>query len=329
MPIPRPYRISIVVPVYNEVSSLPQLYREIADAMRALPEYPYEVIFVDDASTDGSFAAIQELATLDSEHVRGVLLRRNFGQTAAMAAGFDLATGEVILPMDGDLQNDPADIPRFIDLINEGYDLVSGWRERRNDPYFSRVLPSRLANGLISFITGVHLHDFGCTMKAYHRDIIAHMSFYGEMHRLLPAVASWAGARIAEIPVNHRARVHGYSKYGIGRTVSVILDLFTVKFMLSYATKPMRVFGGAGLIFFGLGLASGVVSLVEKYTPPYQDVTSSGWMFIAIFLMLGGMQFLSIGLLGEIGIRTYFESQRKPIYTVRETAPALKDDSVV
>ncbi|MBI1320192.1 MAG: glycosyltransferase [Candidatus Hydrogenedens sp.] len=325
MPEPQPYRISIVIPVYNEESSLPQLCAEIIAAMQALPEYPYEIIFVDDASTDRSFPVIEELSAQHPGLVGGVQLRRNFGQTAAMAAGFDLATGEVILPMDGDLQNDPADIPRFIEQINAGFDLVSGWRVKREDPYVSRVLPSRMANGIISFITGVHLHDYGCTMKAYHRAVIEHISFYGEMHRLLPAVASWGGARITEIQVNHRPRMHGKSKYGIGRTISVILDLFTVKFLLTYATKPMRVFGGVGLVLAALGIASGVVSVVEKITPPYQDVTSSGWMFIAIFLMLGGLQFLSIGLLGEISIRTYFESQRKPTYTVRRKLPIQQD----
>lgn len=310
-------RISIVVPVHNEAESIPVLLREIDAAMTALPGVGHEVIFVDDASTDGSLALIKELAERHPGHVGFVALRRNFGQTAAMAAGFDACTGEVVIPMDGDLQNDPADIPKLLAKMAEGYDLVSGWRARRQDAFFSRVLPSRIANGVISWTTGVHLHDYGCTLKAYHRDVVEHIAFYGEMHRLLPALARWAGASIAEVEVNHRPRVHGRSKYGIGRTFSVLLDLVTVKFLMDYATKPMRVFGGTGLMLFGLGGLSGLVTALQKLTPPYQDVTSSPWMYITIFLLLGAMQLFSMGLLGEIAIRTYYESQHKPIYTVK------------
>lgn len=310
-------RISIVVPVHNEAESIPELLREIDAAMTTLPGVDHEVIFVDDASTDASLDLIKELAERHPDHVGFVALRRNFGQTAAMAAGFDACTGEVVIPMDGDLQNDPADIPKLLAKMAEGYDLVSGWRARRQDAFFSRVLPSRIANAVISWTTGVHLHDYGCTLKAYHRDVVEHIAFYGEMHRLLPALARWAGASIAEVEVNHRPRVHGRSKYGIGRTFSVLLDLVTVKFLMDYATKPMRVFGGTGLILFGLGGLSGVVTAIQKFTPPYQDVTSSPWMYITIFLLLGAMQLFSIGLLGEIAIRTYYESQRKPIYTIK------------
>jgi glycosyltransferase involved in cell wall biosynthesis len=313
-----PQRISIVVPVHNEAASLPVLHGEIAAAFAALPQHAWEVLFIDDASTDDSLAVIRSLVAADPAHVGVIALRRNFGQTAAMAAGFDACTGDVVIPMDGDLQNDPADIPRLLEKMAEGYDLVSGWRARRQDDYLSRVLPSRVANALISWITGVHLHDYGCTMKAYHRDVVRHITFYGEMHRLLPALASWAGATIAEIEVNHRPRVHGRSKYGLGRTFSVVLDVLTVKFLLDYATKPMRVFGGLGLLLVALGSVSGAVSFFQKVLPPHQDVTSSPWMFIAIFLFLGGTQFISLGLLGEINIRTYFESQHKPIYTVKE-----------
>lgn len=321
-------RISIVIPVHNEADSLRELHAEITAAMQALPEISYEVLFVDDASTDGSRALIRTLMQEDPEHVGLLALRRNFGQTAAMAAGFDACTGQVVIPMDGDLQNDPADIPRLLAKMAEGYDLVSGWRARRQDPYLSRILPSRIANGVISRITGVRLHDYGCTLKAYHREVVEHIAFYGEMHRLLPALARWAGASIAEIEVNHRPRIHGRSKYGIGRTFSVLLDLLTVKFLMDYATKPMRVFGGAGLTLFALGGVSGGISLLQKLTPPYQDVTSSPWMFIAIFLLLGGTQFLSLGLLGEIAIRTYYESQQKPIYTLKEKSlpPAPAQD---
>lgn len=311
-------RVSIVVPVHNEAESLVQLHAEITAVMGALTDSAYEILFVDDASTDNSLAVMNGIAGFDPAHVGVVALRRNFGQTAAMAAGFAAATGEVIIPMDGDLQNDPADVPRLLEKMGEGYDLVSGWRRRREDPLFSRVLPSRMANALISWFTGVQLHDYGCTLKAYHRDVVEHIAFYGEMHRLLPALARWSGARIAELEVNHRARIHGRSKYGIGRTFSVLLDLLTVKFLLDYATKPMRVFGGIGLGAMLLGALSGMVSLAQKILPPHQDVTSSPWIFIAIFLTLGGVQFLSLGLLGEISIRTYFESQQKPIYIIKE-----------
>ena len=317
----QPYRISIVIPVYNEQESLPRLHEEITSAMQSLPEHPYEIIFVDDCSSDDSFETIRSLRESDPDHVGAVQLRRNFGQTAAMSAGFDTATGEVIIPMDGDLQNDPADIPRFIAGIDEGFDLVSGWRVNRQDAFLTRKVPSRIANGIISWFTGVHLHDYGCTIKAYHRDVLEHLSLYGEMHRLLPAISSWGGARITEIEVNHRPRIHGQSKYGISRTISVLLDLITVKFLLSYSTKPMRIFGGLSFIVTLLGLLSGGVSLYQKVFPPYQDVTSSPWMFIAIFLCLGGLQLLSIGLLGEISIRTYFESQHKPVYSVRHREP--------
>jgi glycosyltransferase involved in cell wall biosynthesis len=309
-------RISLIVPVHNEAESLEQLHAEISAAM---PHEDYEIILVDDASTDNSLEVMRRLARQDPAHVGLVALRRNFGQTAAMAAGFDAASGEVLIPLDGDLQNDPTDIPRLLAKMAEGYDLVSGWRAHRKDPYLSRILPSQLANALISWFTGVHLHDYGCTLKAYHRDVVQHISFYGEMHRLLPALARWSGARIAELEVNHRARVHGRSKYGIGRTFSVLLDLLTVKFLLDYATKPMRVFGGLGLVALFLGGVAGSISLFQKVLPPHQDVTSSPWMFIAIFLFLGGVQLLSLGLLGEISIRTYFESQRKPTYIARET----------
>jgi len=317
----QPYRISIVVPVHNEQDSLARLHEEIAAAMQCLPQHPYEIIFVDDCSDDASIEVIRSLQASDPDHVGAVELRRNFGQTAAMSAGFDMATGEVIIPMDGDLQNDPADIPRFIARIGAGYDLVSGWLVKRQDRFFTRVVPSRIANGIISWFTGVHLHDYGCTIKAYHRGVLEHLSLYGEMHRLLPAIASWGGARICEIEVNHRPRLHGVSKYGISRTISVLLDLITVKFLLSYSTKPMRIFGGLSCIVTLIGLCSGAVSFYQKVFPPYQDVTSSPWMFIAIFLILGGLQLLSIGLLGEISIRTYYESQRKPIYSVRRREP--------
>ena len=310
--------ISIVVPVYNEEESLPLLHQQLTQALSALSLADYEIIFVDDGSTDQSYAQAQRLYEEDVQHVHLIKLRRNFGQTAAMAAGFHAAQGDIIFPIDADLQNDPNDIGRMIDKMDEGYDVVSGWRADRKDKFLSRRLPSILANQLISTITGVHLHDYGCTLKAYHRDVVQHMRFYGEMHRFLPALASWSGATITELPVNHRERQFGTSKYGISRTLRVVLDLLTVKFLLSYATRPMQVFGKFGIIMMALGVGSGLFSLVQKVFPPHQDVTASPWMYICIFLMLGGLQLLSIGLLGEINIRTYFESQGKTIYTIRE-----------
>jgi glycosyltransferase involved in cell wall biosynthesis len=293
------------------------------------PQWPYEVIFVDDGSTDLSFKRMQGLYDTDPDHVRVIRLRRNFGQTAAMSAGFDAATGDVIVPMDADLQNDPADIPLLLNKIAEGYDVVSGWRADRKDPTLTRKIPSSFANFLISWLTGVHLHDYGCTIKAYHREVVGFLGFYGEMHRFLPALAHWAGANITEVKVNHRPRQHGVSKYGLGRTLTVVMDLITIKFLLSSSTKPMQVFGKWGFLSVFGGFSAGLVSLWQKMTPPYQDVTSSPWMFIAIFFTLGGIQLMSMGLLGEINIRTYYESQQRPTYTVRtrlghETKPPAR-----
>lgn len=322
---PASCHVSIVVPVYNEEESLRTLHTEIAEAMAPHPHWPYEIIFVDDGSSDASFKRMEGLHATDPEHVRVIRLRRNFGQTAAMSAGFDAAKGDVIVPMDADLQNDPADIPKLLDKIAEGFDVVSGWRADRQDPFLTRKLPSRFANGLISFMTRVRLHDYGCTIKAYHREVVGSLGFYGEMHRFLPALAYWAGANITEIKVNHRPRKYGVSKYGLGRTLTVIMDLITIKFLLSSSTKPMQAIGKWGFISMVLGFLAGCVSLFEKITPPYQDVTSSPWMFICIFFSLGGLQLMCMGLLGEINIRTYYESQQRPTYTVRTTLGPVKD----
>ena len=311
------YSISIVIPLYNEEESLRPLYEEITQAMEETPNSFYEIIFIDDGSSDSSVEICRELYESDPEHVRLIILRRNFGQTAAMAAGFDAATGDITIPMDADLQNDPADIKRLLEKVAEGYDVVSGWRADRKDKFISRRLPSMIANGLISKMTGVSLHDYGCTLKAYHSDVIKHMNFYGEMHRFLPALASWAGARITEIKVNHRARQFGQSKYGIGRTIRVVLDLITVKFLLSYSTKPMQIFGKLGIVSMMTGILSGLLTIIFKVFLN-QDVTSNPWMYICIFFMLGGLQLICMGLLGEINVRTYYESQEKAIYTVRE-----------
>lgn len=310
-----PYAVSIVIPVFNEEESLLQLYGEICAAMEALPGRRYEVIFVDDGSTDGSAKICRTLAA--REGVRAIVFRRNFGQTAAMAAGFDAARGAVIVPMDADLQNDPRDIPRLLEKMEEGFDVVSGWRARRQDKFFSRRLPSLVANWLISQITGVRLHDYGCSLKAYHRDLAEHMHLYGEMHRFMPVLASWAGASVVEIPVNHRPRSFGRSKYGIDRTLRVILDLITIKFLMSYRTKPMQVFGKWGLYALFMGFMAGMVTLAEKLGYG-QDVTDNAWLYICILFGLGGLQLIGMGLLGELSVRTYYESQNKTIYTVRE-----------
>ncbi len=310
------YAVSVVVPVYNEVESLPRLYEEVREAMEAAG-VSYEIIFVDDGSTDASADLIRTLHRRAPQQVRHVIFRRNFGQTAAMAAGFDRARHEVIVPIDADLQNDPRDIPRLLEKIDEGYDVVSGWRADRKDKLLSRRLPSMLANRLISAITGVRLHDYGCTLKAYHREVAEHMNFYGELHRFLPVLASWAGARVAEIEVNHRPREFGESKYGIGRTLRVILDLITIKFLLSYSTKPMQVFGKWGLAAMATGVGAAGITLAQKVLKG-QDVTDNAWLFIAMFFSLGGLQLIGMGLLGEINVRTYYESQQKAIYTIRE-----------
>ena len=309
--------LSVVVPVFNEQESLRPLNGEISDALSRVDGLSYEIILVDDGSSDGSFEVMRALYEEDPGHVKAIRLRRNFGQTAALAAGFDAAQGDIIIPMDADLQNDPQDIPRLIDKMGEGYDVVSGWRADRQDRFWSRRLPSILANGLISSITGVRLHDYGCTLKAYHRDVVKHMNLYGEQHRFLPALASWAGARVTEIPVNHRARKFGRSKYGIGRTLRVILDLITVKFLLSYSTKPMQVFGRWGFVSILLGVGAGLIAAADKLFGGL-SVNRNGWTFICFFFLLGGLQLIGLGLLGEISVRTYYESQRKAVYTVRE-----------
>ncbi len=310
--------LSIVVPVYDEEGSLDSLHAEITAAMGALPRLRHEIIFVDDGSADHSAEICRGLHAKDPEHVRVIIFRRNFGQTAAMAAGFDAATGDVIVPMDADLQNDPMDIARLLEKLEAGFDVVSGWRQNRQDGLFSRRMPSILANGLVSWITGVPLHDYGCTLKAYRREVAKHINFYGELHRFLPALASWSGAMVAEIPVNHRSRRSGASKYGIGRTVRVVLDLITVKFLMSYSTKPMQVFGTWGAFSLLIGFMAGLVTVFDKIVYGL-SVNRNGWALVCLLFLLTGMQFISMGLLGEISVRTYYESQKKPIYTIRET----------
>jgi glycosyltransferase involved in cell wall biosynthesis len=307
-----------VVPFLNEEDSLRLLYQEISETLIKLPQHRYEIILVDDGSTDGSFEVACELREKDPSHAVVVQLRRNFGQTAALAAGFDIATGCTIITLDADLQNDPSDIPRLLAAMDEGFDVVSGWRSSRTGSLLSRRLPSRLANRVIAWLTEVDLHDFGCTLKAYDSGVIDNLNLYGEMHRFIPALATWAGASVTEVEVNDRERRFGASHYRLNRTLRVILDLITVKFLVSYSTRPMQVFGRWGLYAIGLGLAAGTLTAVLKILPPHQDITGNPWIYLCIFLLLSGLQLVGLGLLGEISARTYYESQQKSIYTVRE-----------
>ena len=276
----------------------------------------YELIMVDDGSSDGSYALLAQLAKEDS-CLKVIRFRRNFGQTAAMSAGFDAASGSIIIPMDGDLQNDPADIPRLVEKINEGFDVVSGWRRDRKDTFVTRKIPSMLANTLISHLTGVHLHDYGCTLKAYRREVLEGINLYGEMHRFVPALASQVGAKVTELPVNHYPRLHGVSKYGISRTLRVILDLMTVKFLLVYSTKPIQLFGKWGVYTIFLGMLTGSMTVYMKLFE-HLSMNRNPLLILTLFLLFMGIQFIVMGLLGELNARTYFESQGKPIYVVRD-----------
>lgn len=307
--------LSIVVPIYNEEENVTALYENICGAL-GQTGLEYELILVDDGSSDGSFSLLKGLAAGDSR-VKVIRFRRNFGQTAAMAAGFDAASGSVIIPMDGDLQNDPADIPRLLAKLNEGYDVVSGWRSNRKDTFVTRKIPSMLANALISTLTGVHLHDYGCTLKAYRREVLEGINLYGEMHRFVPALASQVGAKVAELPVNHHQRLYGKSKYGISRTLRVILDLMTVKFLLAYSTKPIQLFGKWGVYTLCAGFFTGALTLYMKLFE-HISMNRNPLLIMTAFLLFMGVQFIVLGLLGELNARTYYESQGKPIYVVRD-----------
>ena len=312
-------QVSIVVPLYNEAENLESLYKRI----KAVADLPadHEIVFVDDGSTDDSLRILREIAQID-DRVRVVSFRKNFGQTAALAAGFDVVRGDVVVTLDADLQNDPADIPRLLNKMSEGYDLVSGWRRDRKDKYLSRILPSKIANWLISKVTGVDLHDYGCTLKAYKREVVENLHLYGELHRFLPALASWIGVSIAEIPVTHHPRLYGKSKYGISRTFKVILDLILVQFLLRYHTRPIRIFGGGGLISFLVGFILGCyLSVVKIFF--HQRIGNRPLLTLAVLLMILGIQLLSIGILGEFLTRIYYESQNKKPYAVREIFPPL------
>jgi len=308
--------LSLVVPVYNEEENLPLLYDAVLAAAEHFPR-PWELVLVDDGSQDRSPEILRQLAARDPEHVRVVLLRRNFGQTAAIAAGIDHARGEIIVLLDADLQNDPADIPKLLAKLEEGYDVVSGWRRHRRDPFLTRVLPSRLANWLISTVTGVPLHDYGCTLKAYRREVLREFRLYGEMHRFIPAYAAAVGARIAEVEVTHRPRRYGRSKYGLNRIVKVLLDLVTVKFLLSYFHKPIYLFGGLGLTLAGLGSAMLLFVFVRRVGWGISALKSPFFQTGLMFVILG-FQAVLMGLIAELLVRTYHETQDKPTYVVRE-----------
>ena len=307
--------LSIVVPIYNEEESINALCANITKALSGTG-IDYELILVDDGSSDHSYVLLKSIASDDSR-IKVIRFRRNFGQTAAMAAGFDSATGRVVVPMDGDLQNDPTDIPRLLAKIEEGYDVVSGWRKDRKDTFINRKLPSMIANGLISKFTGVHLHDYGCTLKAYKKEVLEGINLYGEMHRFVPALASQVGAKVTELPVKHHPRMYGTSKYGISRTVRVVLDLMTVKFLLSYSTKPIQLFGKWGVYTLFAGFLSGSVTIYMKLFEHMSMNRNPLWI-LTIFLFFMGIQFIVLGLLGELNARTYYEAQGKPIYVVRE-----------
>jgi glycosyltransferase involved in cell wall biosynthesis len=308
--------VSVVVPFYDEEASVPPFFAELLATLDRLP-LRAEVIAIDDGSSDGTFGALAAIHARDSR-VKVLRFRRNFGQTAGLAAGFAAARGRVIVTMDGDLQNDPADIPRLLARLDEGFDVVSGWRRDRQDDLWTRVLPSRIANGIISMATHVQLHDYGCGIKAYRREIASSLRLYGEMHRFLPAIAGDLGARVAELEVNHRARRLGRSKYGLSRTLRVVLDLLTVKFLSDFSTRPIQIFGMLGLLMGALGLGLTAVLGFERIFLGVR-LADRPIVLLAILLVITGFQFITFGLLGEMLARTYHESQGKPIYVVRES----------
>jgi len=312
--------ISVVIPLYNESESIPPLYDELSQALGTL-DRPYEVIVIDDGSTDDSFVRLTDIHQRDSRwHI--IQFRRNFGQTAGMQAGFDTARGEIIITIDADLQNDPQDIPRVIQTMEDGdYDIVSGWRKDRQEPFLSRRLPSMLANQLISRTTGVSLHDYGCSLKAYRREVVKNVHLYGELHRFIPALASPVGIRVAEVPVNDRSRRFGSSKYGIGRTFRVILDLIAVLFLLNYFQRPIHIFGSTGLLMSAAGFFIGLyLTLVKLITGA--DIGDRPLLLMAVLLIIVGVQMLSIGLVAEMLMRTYYEAQGADAYYIRNELPA-------
>jgi len=316
--------ISIVIPLLNEEENIPLLYKELHEVLVNL-EHKHEIIFIDDGSTDTSLSLLRGLQEKDNGVVI-VAFRKNFGQTAAMAAGFDYAKGDVIITMDADLQNDPHDIPKLLEQIEAGNDVVTGWRFERKDKFLSRRLPSKIANKIISKVTGVNLHDYGCTLKAFRREVIKNVRLYGEMHRFIPAIASGMGIDFTEIKVNHRARRFGTSKYGISRTIRVILDLITVKFLLTYATRPIQVFGLMGVVSGGIGF---VIALIMTFQRQFfgMPLSDRPLLFLAVLLIFIGIQFISMGLIAELQSRTYHESQNKPVYYVKKIYSATENSA--
>ena len=310
-------KLSLFLPVYNEEENLPRLNAKIFQAMEGLG-HSFEVIYVDDGSSDRSLELLKDFAAMD-HRIRVIAFRRNYGQTAAMAAGISAARGEVLIPMDADLQNDPADIKLLLAKLDEGFDVVSGWRKDRQDALLTRTLPSKMANELISTISGVRLHDYGCSLKAYRREVLKDVQLYGEMHRFIPIYASWAGARVTEIPVAHYPRIAGKSKYGLSRTVKVVFDLVTIKFMASYMTKPLYAFGWAGVLAFAISIFSGLIAILMKYVgwPHPATFVQTPLPVLAMVMLVLGIQLFLMGLIAEMVVRTYHESQGKPIYTIK------------
>jgi len=308
--------LSITIPVFNEEKNMAPLYAQLVASLEPLGR-PFEIVLVNDGSSDGTEKALAALCAADSR-VKAVNFRRNFGQTAAMMAGIHYASGEIIIPMDGDLQNDPADIARLLAKLEEGYDVVSGWRQDRKDHKLRRNLPSRVANWLISAISGVHLHDYGCSLKAYRKDVVKGVKLYGEMHRFIPIYASWEGGRVAEVPVTHHPRIHGESKYGADRVVKVVLDLMVVQFLARYANRPIYVFGGFGLAAITVSILAGVWAVYLKYFENTSFIQTPLPLLVVMLFVTGGMSIL-MGLLAEIIMRTYYESQGKAVYLVKST----------
>lgn len=316
--------LSITIPLYNEEMNIQPLYERLVATLEPLGQ-PFEIVLVNDGSGDGTEGALDALARKDPR-VKVVNFRRNFGQTAAMMAGIRYASGEIIIPMDGDLQNDPADIPKLLAKLDEGYDVVSGWRKDRKDHALRRNLPSRIANTLISRISGVHLHDYGCSLKAYRKDVVKGVKLYGEMHRFIPIYASWEGGKVAEVPVTHHPRLHGTSNYGVERVVKVLLDLMVVQFLARYASRPIYIFGSAGLAAIGLAFLAGLWAVYLKYFENTTFIQTPLPQLVVLLFITGGMSLL-MGLLAEIIMRTYYESQGKAVYLVKSTANLGPDPS--
>ena len=312
--------LSVIVPIRNEAPGLVELHRELTDTLERWGR-SYEILAIDDGSTDESFAVLTKLHVMDPR-LRVIRFRRNFGQTAAFSAGFEHARGRIIVTSDGDLQNDPRDIPAMIARLESGYDIVCGWRKNRQDSFVSRTVPSMLANRLISWATGVPLHDYGCSLKAFKADVVKPLRLYGEMHRFIPAIASEQGVAIDEVVVNHRSRRHGSSNYGISRTIRVVLDLLTVKFLLSYSTRPLQIFGLIGFAMALLGVVAGGWLTYVKFVGPGQAIGDRPLLLLSILLIFTGVQLVTLGLLAEMQARTYHESQKKPTYVIREVLDA-------